>query len=79
MNIWVVPAVKKTTKKARKKKPRIEIDNELCKGCRICIEFCPEGVLELNDQEKAIVAHLENCTACKSCELRCPDIAIEVK
>ena len=48
-----------------------------CKGCGICSEFCPQGVLEIDPViEKAFVAHPEKCTLCGNCELRCPDFAI---
>ncbi len=55
----------------------IEINHDLCKGCGICVSFCPQEVLELDD-EKAVVKHKEKCNVCRMCELRCPDIAIEV-
>jgi 2-oxoglutarate ferredoxin oxidoreductase subunit delta len=47
-----------------------------CKGCGICIAYCPEKVLEPDSSGKATVAHPQNCTLCKQCELRCPDFAI---
>jgi 2-oxoglutarate ferredoxin oxidoreductase subunit delta len=48
-----------------------------CKGCGICVEFCPQGVLGLDATlEKAYVANPEKCTLCGRCELRCPDFAI---
>jgi len=55
------------------------INHEWCKGCGICVHFCPKDVLEMNKQEKAFAAKPENCICCKLCELRCPDLAIEVK
>lgn len=66
-------------KTSGKKKAKIKINRELCKGCKICIAFCPHDVLELNNAEKAFVARIEGCNSCGMCELRCPDIAIEVK
>lgn len=56
----------------------ILITREWCKGCRICVELCPEGVLGLDAEEKAVVLHPEACTACLFCELHCPDLAVEV-
>ena len=48
-----------------------------CKGCGICAEFCPKGVLEIDpNTQKARVAHPEECIHCGRCELRCPDFAI---
>lgn len=55
------------------------IDRNWCKGCGICVHFCPKNVLELDDQDKVVAARPEDCIACKLCELRCPDLAIEVK
>ncbi len=46
-----------------------------CKGCGICVEFCPQGVLKLVGQRCRIVEP-ERCTKCGLCELRCPDYAI---
>ncbi len=55
------------------------IIKDWCKGCGICIHFCPKQVLELDGKDKAIAARPEDCICCKLCELRCPDLAIEVK
>ena len=56
-----------------------DINKEWCKGCRICIEFCPKGALALNELEKAKLAHPEKCIGCGLCELYCPDLAIELR
>jgi 2-oxoglutarate ferredoxin oxidoreductase subunit delta len=63
---------------ALKKKKDIIINREFCKGCGICVAFCPEKVLELDSDEKAVVVAQEKCTACGLCERLCPDIAIEL-
>lgn len=54
------------------------INREWCKGCGICVAFCPTKVLELDERDKAVAARLGDCIACRLCELRCPDLAIEV-
>ena len=69
---------KSSEKGSSKKKAKIDIDTDLCKGCGICVAFCPKEVLKLNEKEKATVKSLDECNACGLCELRCPDIAIEV-
>lgn len=50
-----------------------------CKGCGICIEFCPQGVFETDSQGRPIVANPERCTACHWCDMHCPDMAITVR
>ncbi|MEW5908163.1 MAG: 4Fe-4S dicluster domain-containing protein [Thermodesulfobacteriota bacterium] len=63
-------------------KPKLKqhlINLEWCKGCGICIAFCPKSVLELSEQDKVVVARPKDCICCRLCELRCPDLAIEVE
>ncbi|HAD03186.1 MAG: tungsten formylmethanofuran dehydrogenase [Desulfuromonadales bacterium GWD2_61_12] len=56
---------------------RIEVIEKYCKGCSICVEFCPKNVLEM-DGFLAKVVRLQDCIKCMQCELRCPDFAIKV-
>jgi 2-oxoglutarate ferredoxin oxidoreductase subunit delta len=61
-------------------KGRVWIREELCKGCRLCVAFCPRGVLELGGvPPRAKVKKLEACTGCGVCTLMCPDLCIEVE
>ena len=64
-----------------KKRPRIEIEIEerWCKGCGICVEFCPAKVFAAEPiTGKAKVAEPERCSGCGNCELYCPDYAISL-
>ena len=58
--------------------PKVEINQKWCKGCEICVAFCPKQVLAI-EGEKATVVNQDACIGCKLCELRCPDFAIIVK
>ena len=56
----------------------IEVIKAWCKGCGICVEFCPKDVLEMNDG-LAVVKKPEDCNRCQLCDFRCPDFAITVR
>ena len=58
-----------------KAKPRIVIKKEWCKGCAICVEFCPKDVFRM-EGDYPIVVDIDACTQCELCEIMCPDFAI---
>ena len=62
--------------KINKRKLKVVIVEEWCKGCRICVEFCPKESLRLNSNGKAVWINGNDCIRCGLCELRCPDAAI---
>ncbi|WP_041592101.1 ATP-binding protein [Thermoanaerobacterium xylanolyticum] len=57
------------------KNKKICITESWCKGCGICVEFCPANALTMKDN-KVFLKIPEKCTSCGLCELRCPDYAI---
>ena len=59
-------------------KKQLVCDTKWCKGCGICVAFCPKKVLVI-EKEKVKIANPENCIFCGQCEARCPDYAIYVK
>jgi 2-oxoglutarate ferredoxin oxidoreductase subunit delta len=63
----------------RRPRGRVTVFPNWCKGCNLCVEFCPAHVLEQGQDGRVIVAHPERCTACRWCELHCPDFAIFVQ
>ena len=44
---------------AKKRLKEHRIDTEWCKGCGICVAFCPKTVLALDGKEKAVAADLK--------------------
>ena len=65
------------------KKGSITIDQERCKGCLFCVEFCPKKSISLSSKlnmKGYFVAEFAPgaCTACATCAVVCPEVAIEV-
>ena len=46
-----------------------------CKGCGICVGFCPTNTLVL-ENGKMRIAQPELCIKCRICEKLCPDYAV---
>lgn len=54
---------------------------EYCKGCELCIEFCPRGVLARSKDFNAKGYHYPvvtngDCINCRLCVTVCPEYAI---
>lgn len=62
--------------KKRLKVKEIIVNADWCKGCGICVAFCPTQVFDMSKEKIPVVARLEKCISCDLCELRCPDVAI---
>ncbi|MFH1700912.1 MAG: 4Fe-4S dicluster domain-containing protein [Candidatus Zixiibacteriota bacterium] len=66
------------------KKPEtlVEINEDLCKGCDICIEFCPTDVFDKSNKLNRrgyylpVIVNMKACTGCRLCDLMCPEFAI---
>lgn len=63
---------------------RIEIEEQKCKGCGLCIMACPKECLELSENfnergvQYPVMKKDAKCTGCASCALICPDARITV-
>ncbi len=56
---------------------RIDIREESCRGCGMCVDVCPTAVLVLDEPaRKAKVKTAEDCIACLSCAYLCPSATI---
>jgi 2-oxoglutarate ferredoxin oxidoreductase subunit delta len=62
----------------------VKIDRERCKGCELCIIYCPKGLIkqaegQLNKKGlRPVDFSGGECTGCKFCAIICPDGAIEI-
>ena len=67
-----------------KKKHKVIIDIEKCKGCMLCISECKEGLLIVSKQlnskgyHPVIIKNMEKCIGCTFCAISCPDGVIEI-
>lgn len=62
---------------------KLKFDTSRCKGCGLCVLFCPTKSLtmssDLNEQGQPYpVCDEVTCTTCGLCFRMCPDAAIEV-
>jgi len=63
---------------------QVHIILERCKGCKLCIELCPQQVLRVSDglNEKGyhfpevVPDHDKTCVHCEFCTMICPEFAI---
>ena len=65
---------------------KITIDENVCKGCEMCVNACPKKIIALaKDRINAKGYHPaqciapEKCVGCASCATMCPDVAITVE
>lgn len=55
----------------------IEVHEQSCRGCELCVDICPTKVFEMDAEKKVCtVGHADDCIACLSCTYICPAGAI---
>ncbi len=64
-------------------KGTIVVDIERCKGCGVCINNCPQQVIQLSKKVNSKGYHFmemqnDRCTGCTNCAVVCPDGVITV-
>ena len=63
---------------------KIYITAEYCKGCGICMHFCPKDALKWSEERNGYGVHTpvveeDKCISCGTCAVMCPDAVIELK
>ncbi len=65
---------------------RVTVDENVCKGCGLCVVACPKKIMEINREKlnvkgynPASVTDAQKCIACAMCAVMCPDSAITVE
>ena len=54
------------------------VDEDRCIGCFVCVESCPNDVLDTKDGQPYAV-HPERCEGCEVCVGLCEQEAIEIE
>ncbi len=67
-----------TSQPRRRTWGEVRVFGRWCRGCGLCIAFCPTGVFEAGDDGYPRVRFPDLCTGCEWCEFHCPDMAIDV-
>ena len=65
---------------------KLTFDTNRCKGCGLCVEACPKGLLAIardkinqKGHHPAEIIDQEKCAGCAFCAMMCPDCVIKVE
>ncbi len=65
---------------------KLTFNSERCKGCGLCVRFCPKKILDFNTgvfNESGVhpvyITDQEACTGCQNCAIMCPDAIIRIE
>ncbi|MDR0930678.1 MAG: 4Fe-4S dicluster domain-containing protein [Clostridiales bacterium] len=66
--------------------PKVTININKCKGCKLCTSVCPKKIVVIDKKTlnasgfcPASISEPEKCIGCAFCAQICPDVAIEVE
>ena len=69
-----------------KVKGRVTFQEDLCKGCGLCVSVCPVKIISLDTDRinakgyhPATVDEMDKCISCANCATMCPDLVITVE
>lgn len=67
-------------------KGKLDIDQDRCKGCSLCVSVCPVKILEIDTETVNKKGYnpikcidMDKCIGCTSCGLICPDLVFEIE
>lgn len=67
-------------------KGRAIFNQDICKGCGLCLPVCPRNIVEMDESKinkkgynPAGVTDQDKCIACGFCAMMCPDLVITVE
>lgn len=67
-------------------KGKVTFNQDICKGCGLCVSVCPTNILAIDEKainrkgyHPATVVEPENCIGCANCAMMCPDLVITVE
>ncbi len=65
---------------------KVTFQTDLCKGCGLCVDACPKGIIEIakdtinkKGHRPARMTDQSQCIACAFCATMCPDCVITVE
>lgn len=67
-----------------KRRFKVTFNRDKCKGCELCIHFCPKKILAVDPgvnakgYHPACITAPEECIGCASCATMCPDCCISI-
>ena len=64
---------------------KIDIIEEFCKGCQLCVEFCTKSCIQTSEDKfnpdgypLPVFVNQEECIGCGICAWMCPECTIDV-
>ena len=65
---------------------KLTFKTDKCKGCALCVEACPKGLIKLamdkinkKGHHPAEITDEAACVGCAACAMMCPDCIIKVE
>lgn len=64
---------------------KVKLNKDRCKGCLLCITYCPKGMLKKSKKLNKLGVYPvvfegeeEGCIGCAFCAIVCPECGIEI-